>query len=273
MLRFIFVILLFVSTNTMLSQIVDDSLAVAKKYPLVIGNIGFATDSMEVNLGDIPVGEVAAFNFEIFNFGEKAVLFTNGKSNSFVTMDFVPLLLMPSSVGVMNVEFFAEEGLALGEFATEISVISDDEINPYKFLNLNLNLIAGSGNDFDREMLDTVPAIVFDHYNYDYGHFVRGRRDYHTYLLKNIGGLPLVIDSIIAPKGIKVIERPMDSIYQNEEVAIRIKINTHGRVGVQHQSVLVYSNDPNNSLIILGVHGSVRVFPNHKKTSVQCSTY
>ncbi len=138
-------------------------------------------------------------------------------------------------------------------------------------MNLIMNIVEGTGNKANRAMLDTVPAIVFDHYNYDFGHFVRGRRDYHTFLLQNIGGIPLVIDSIIAPKGIKVIERPTDLIYPEEEAKIRIKINSHGRVGLQHQSVMVYSNDPNNSLIILGVHGSVRVFPSHKKTSVQCN--
>ncbi len=273
MLRLIYLILLslFVNANAVLSQIVDDSLFIKDSYPLVIGNIGFATDSMDIIVGNVPQGEVTIFSFEIYNYSEEAIIFTNGQSSRFVSIEFVPTILMPLSSGIMNVEFNADNELDLGNFTAEISIITDDESNPYKFLNLIMNLVEGSGNEMDSIMLDTIPAIIFDHYNYDFGHFVRGRRDYHSYLLKNIGGFPLVIDSIIAPKGIKVVEKPMDSIYHNQEAVIKIKINTHRRVGVQHQSVLIYSNDPNNSLIILGVHGSVRVFPSHKKTSVQCN--
>ena len=271
--RLIYLILLslFVNINALLSQVVDDSLLIKDSYPLVIGNIGFATDSMDIIVGNVPQGEVTIFSFEIYNYSDEAIIFTNGQSSRFVSTGFVPTILMPLSSGVMNVEFNADNELDLGNFIAEISIITDDESNPYKFLNLIMNLVEGNGNEMDSKMLDTIPAIIFDHYNYDFGHFVRGRRDYHSYLLKNIGGFPLVIDSIIAPKGIKVVERPVDSIYQNQEAIIKIKINTHRRVGVHHQSVLIYSNDPNNSLIILGVHGSVSVFPSHKKTSVQCN--
>jgi len=262
---------MFLNMHILLSQNVVEEQPEKGAFPLLIGNIGFATDSMDIIVGDVPLGEPALFSFKIFNYGEKPVIFTNGKSNRFLSINFTPSAIMPLDTGVMSVEFNADNDLGLGEFIAEVSIISDDEINPYKFINLIMNLVEGSGNNIDSSMLDTVPAIVFDHYNYDFGHFVRGRRDYHSYLLKNIGGFPLVIDSIIVPKGIKATDIPEDSIHQNEEAVIKIKINTHRRVGVLHQSVLVYSNDPNNSLIILGIHGSVRVFPNHKKTSVQCN--
>jgi len=272
MFRYTFLILLlFVNMHVLLSQNVDENKSFDVIFPLSIGNIGFATDSMEIVAGDAPLGEITTFSFEIYNFGKDPVTFTNGKSNRFVVVNFEPSILMPQSVGMMNIEFNADSDMDFGEFVAEVSIISNDVENPYKFINLIINIVEGSGKKANRAMLDTVPAIVFDHYNYDYGHFVRGRRDYHTYVLQNIGGVPLVVDSIIVPKGIKVIERPTYLIYPDEKAEIRIKINSHGRVGVQHQSVMVYSNDPNNSLIILGIHGSVRVLPSNQKTSVQCN--
>jgi hypothetical protein len=259
------------NTNVLLSQNADEDMSAKETFPLLIGNIGFATDSMEIVVGDVPLGEITTFTFDIYNFGENPITFTNGKSNNFVDVKFEPSVLMPATVGKMNIEFSADSEMNFGNFIAEVSIVSDDVVSPYKFMNLIMNIVEGSGNKANRAMLDTIPSILFDHYNYDFGHFVRGRRDYHTFEFQNIGGVPLVIDSIVVPKGIEVSERPTDLIYPEGEANIKIKINSHGRVGVQHQSILVYSNDPNNSLIILGVHGSVRVLPSHKKTSVQCN--
>jgi hypothetical protein len=266
----IILLLLFVNVHVVLSQDSADSSLSVVNYPLIIGNVGFATDSVDVVVGDVPRAEVSNFSFGIYNFGKNAVTFTNGKSNKFISVNFIPVVLMPSSVGTMNVEFNADNELNMGEFVVEVSVVSNDDKNPYKFINLIMNIVAGSNEVANSHKFDTVPAILFDHYNYDFGHFVRGRRDDHTYLVSNVGGIPLVIDKIVVPKGIKIIDSPTQPLYPGEKSAITLRINTHGRVGLLHQSVLVYSNDPNNPLIILGVHGSVRILPSNKKAENQC---
>ncbi len=177
---------------------------------------------------------------------------------------------MPSTSGRMIVEFNADSELSLGEFKAEISIISSDNKNPYKFLYLIVNIEEGNSGGFQGKF-DSVPHMVFDHYNYDYGHLVRGKKLYHTFLISNYGALPLSITDIETPKGITVVDRPVQPILSGEQAILRIKINTHGRVGVQHQSVFVHSNDPSSALVILGIHGSVRIYPAHKKTSVQCN--
>lgn len=244
---------------------------IRNNFPLKIGNIGFATDSMEIVVGNVPRGEISNFRIEIYNFGREPIIFTNGKSNSFITLNFEPNVLMPSMGGIMNVEFDADVELNFGEFNAEISIVSDDKENPYKFLNLIMNIEEGTATSKYQAAFDTIPHLVFDHYNYDFGHLVRGKIEYHTFLISNEGGEPLSIIDVTPPKGIKIIDSPVQPILPGEKSILRIKINTRGRVGIQHQSVLVESNDPSSPLIILGIHGSVRVFPAHKKTSVQCN--
>lgn len=269
--RHLILLLLFAHSNVAISQNISQDSLVKGKFPLVIGSIGFATDSMEIVAGNVPGGEVTTFEFEIYNFGNAPVTFTNGRSNHFVTQKFEPKTLMPSTSGRMIVEFNADPELSLGEFKAEISIISSDKINPYKFLYLIVNVEEGtSGNGFQGKF-DSVPHMVFDHYNYDYGHLVRGKKLYHTFLISNYGALPLSITDIVPPKGITIVDRPVHPILTGEQAILRLKINTHGRVGVQHQSVFVHSNDPASSLVILGIHGSVRIYPAHKKTSVQCN--
>ena len=271
--RFAYLILstLLVVTLQVFSQIkVSDSLS-NEKFPFVIGSIGFATDSIDVVVGDVPIGEVSTFRLELYNFGKEAVQFTSGKSNRFVSLKYEPDLLMPLNEGAMIIEFNADIDLTLGEFETEISITSDDKKNPAKFLYMLMNIVESARGGKYQKFLDTVPHIVFDHYNYNYGHLVHGGKEYHTFLISNVGSEPLNILDVEVPKGLTVVDRPMHPMLPGEETILRIRINTKGRVGVQHQSVLVYSNDPVNPLIILGIHGSVKVYPEHKKTSDQCN--
>jgi len=240
-----------------------------KKFPVVIGNIGFATDSVEIDVGQTPRGEVSTFPFEIYNFGNDPIAFTNGKSNKFISLTFEPEVLTPGMTGSMIAEFDADIELDLGDFYVEIAVTSDDKLNPYKFLTLLVEVIEGDGGLF-KGSYDSIPHIVFDHYNHDYGHLKRGKVLYHTFIVTNEGGFPLSIFDVEAPKGITIVDAPMQTIMPGEKTIIRVKLNTRGRIGVQHQSIFVKSNDPENPLVILGLHGSVRVYPSHKKTSEQC---
>ncbi len=263
-------ILLLVCSFTSDAQSIDSLLL--KKYPVIIGNIGFVIDSSLIVVGDVPVGEVSTFSFEIYNLGNDAITFTNGKSNSFISVQILPSTLQPGMMGTLIAEFDAPGELNLGEFDVEISIMSNDKQNPYKFLNLYMNLIEGTGSSYDSSY-DTIPHIVFDHYNHDYGHLKRGKVLYHTFIISNTGGEPLYIDSVIPPKGITVIDYPRSAVLPGEKSILRLKINTRGRVGIQHQTVVVNSNDPQNSIVILGLHGSVRVYPTHKKTSDQCNEH
>ncbi len=268
---YLVLLVLTLSALSTWSQNSPDSTLI-RKYPLVIGNTGFSTDSTDIVVGDVPRGEVSTFQFEIYNFGNEQIVFTSGRSNRFVSLKFSPDVLAGESAGTMFVEFDADPELDLGEFYAEISITSTDNKNPYKFMNLLMNLVEGK-SEIAQQGFDTVPNIIFDHYNHDIGHQTRGKVIFHTFVLTNMGSQSLHVTDIELPKGIKIVDRPVDPLLPGEKSIIRLKINTRGIVGVLHHSVIVHSNDPSNPIVILGIHGSVRVFPKHKKTSVQCNEH
>lgn len=267
-LKILGIFIIFITTTLSLSGQVDNDSLIHKKYPLKIGSIGFATDSVEIVLGNIPKGEITTLQYEIYNFGNKEVSFTGGKSNKFISTSFTPSSLLPGTEGLITVEFDALSELDLGNFDVEVSIESNDEQNPYKFITLLMNLIEGTNPDQSR--YDSVPHIVFDHYNHDFGHLRRGKVIYHTFILTNVGGEPLYVVDVVPPKGITVVDSPVMPVMPDEKSIIRLKINTRGRVGIQHNTVLVHTNDPSSPLVILGLHGSVKVYPTHKKTENQC---
>ncbi len=259
---------MMISVSTLIAQDVSDSVLLMK-YPVVIGNIGFTTDSVEIVIGDVPRGEVTTFNFQVYNFGSEPVSFTNGKSNRFISLFFDPVILSPKMTGNLSAEFDADIELELGEYSDEIAITSNDKMNPYKFLTLLMNIVEGDGGG-NAKQYDSIPHIVFDHYNHDFGHLKRGKVLYHTFILTNEGGEPLQLTEVTTPKEIEIMDIPTQAILPGENTILRFKINTRGKVGVQHQTILVSSNDPENPLVILGLHGSVRVYPTHKKSENQC---
>jgi hypothetical protein len=248
------------------AQQVDSTLLA--KYPLVIGNLGIATDSVEIVVGDAPRGETSTFQYEIFNLGNDIINISNGRSNKFINIESIPSGLAPGSSAILTVEFDAKQELELGDFDVEVSLITDDAKNPYKFMTLLMNIVEGTNPEDGK--FDSIPHVIFDHYNHDFGHLKRGKVLYHTFILENNGGEPLYIYSVEPPKGITVVDYPQIPVMPGEKSIIRLKINTRGRVGVQHNSVFVKTNDPESNLIILGLHGSVKVYPDHKKTENQC---
>lgn len=248
------------------SQSVDS--VILKKYPLKIGNLCISTDSVEVIIGDVPRGEKTTFDFNIYNQGNDIINVTNGRSNKFINVISNPSAIAPGASAILTVELDAKQELDLGDFDAEVSIVTDDKINPYKFMTLLMNIIEGENPNLGN--YDSIPHIVFDHYNHDFGHLKRGKVLYHTFILENTGGEPLYVYSVEPPKGISVVDYPQVPVLPNEKSIIRLKINTRGRVGVQHNSVFVKTNDPDSPLIILGLHGSVKVYPSHKKTENQC---
>lgn len=240
-------------------------------FPTIIGSISFATDSTDVIAGEVGVGSSEEYRIDIKNVGNHAVSFTNGRSNNFISVNFEPQILNSMEEGVMIVNFETSRDLDTGMLVSEISIISNDNLNPYKFLNLFTTLVPSSAS-FSTTTMDTVPNIIFDHYNYDFGHHNHGRKFFHTFLITNYGTQPLIISNIEVPREVDVIDAPIGMIMPGEKRILRVKASTRGRTGIQHYIISVYSNDPSDPVVMLGLHGSVKILPDNKKTSVQCES-
>ena len=270
-LKYLFLLSIFIAgCNISKAQDVKIDSSFLENFPTLIGSICFETDSMEFFGGSVPAGGNNTYNLKMKNAGSIPVTFHNGKSNGFISLTFNPPVLNPSDEGVMVVLFEPHSSIDTGYLVTEIAITTDDILNPYKFLNLHTIILPEVVLD-PNKVMDTVPNIIFDHYNFDFGHHNHGQRFLHTYLITNMGEQPLVVNNIELPPGVEVIDYPLGEILPEEQRILRVRVNTRGRVGVQHYIISVYSNDPSDPVVMLGIHGSVKEMPGHKKASVQCN--
>lgn len=238
------------------AQKIDSTLINA--YPYSIGHVGFAVDSMEFVVGDIKRGESYEHALGIANLGKKPISFTGGKISKFVTLKYEPAQLNPGQEGIIQVTFEAVHELPLGGIHVEIAVESNDDESPYKFLYMVGNIIEGKGQYGSKLVLDTVPRLIFNDYNYDFGYLFKGRVLVHSFNFTNMGSKELIIDHIDSSKGVSIIKSPEKEIPPGGFGSVVVKVNTFGDYGIQHRTINIQSNDPVNPQITLGVHGTVR---------------
>lgn len=249
--------LLSFSVVIMNGQAVDANLT--KEYPFKIGNVGFAIDSMEFFVGEVYRGNKLEYELRYVNFGKKPINFKSGKFGRFVEIIHTKPTLQPKQTGtaLIKAEFVQEMPLGLAHI--EVSVETDDENNPYKFLYMLAEVIEDSSRYMTSSIIDTVPRMIFSHLNYDFGYLWRGKTLVHRFLFTNMGAEDLVIDNITSSDGCKVIGVPEQIVPPGGSGSVIVKVRTYGDYGVQHRTVSIASNDPRNPLIVLGVHGTVKL--------------
>jgi hypothetical protein len=227
-------------------------------FPLKIGNIGFAVDSLDIVIGKIIQGRKYTHEIDMYNYGRDAVTFRAGKSSPYIDVLYNPVTIEPGQTGKAIVNFEVIKELPLGPIAAEIAFESDDNQNPYKFLYLLGNIIEDTTLNSTAMIMDTVPRLIFDQYNYYFGHLSRGKKIIHTFYFANRGSQMLVIDDVIPSVGCEILKSPEEILEPGGYGSLVVKITTVGDFGVQHRTINISSNDPVHPIITLGIHGTVR---------------
>ena len=241
-----------------------------KDFPFVVGNIGFATDSSDFFIGNVQSGSKITYPLKVYNYGDEEIVFTPDKSSKLVSVTYPNTILYPHTEGVASIVFEAVRELPQGSVQMEVVIETNDELSPWKFLYLNANVVKGSGGQIGTTTyIDTVPRIVFSNYNFEYGHKIFNGKVYHDFYFTNMGSKELVIDSIGLCTGCVLKGEPNKIIEPGESGSLVLAIKTKG-IGVAHRSIKVYTNDPVNPVIFLGIHGTVTLKSPAKKDPGFC---
>ncbi len=227
-----------------------------ERFKVKIGNLGFDLDSIDFNLGTVLTGKVLTHEIEVKNFGNKPLSFQKNKQQPFLDVQ-VPSQINPGNTAKVTMLFDPDQTFTKGRFDAEMNLITDDAINPFKYLYFTAFITEDTTSRFGAGLIDSVPRLVFEQLNYSFGDLTRARVFDYQFNFTNMGAEVLVIDSLAFSKGCKILTYPRDYYYPGESGTIIVRINTMYSYGVQHRWVKVFSNDPRNPMIILGTHGSM----------------
>ena len=140
----------------------------------------------------------------------------------------------------------------------------------YQSLSYAVDIVEDSAKFQTKLIIDTVPRMIFNNYNFDFGHLVRGKKVYHTFYFTNMGAQDLFVEKVSSSNACKVVVSPEEIIPPGESGRLVVQVKTVGNIGVQHRTISIQTNDPVNPVIILGVHGTVRQPPPTKQNQGFC---
>lgn len=99
--------------------------------------------------------------------------------------------------------------------------------------------------------------IGFESTTHDYGQIYRNDNGNCRFAFKNTGNAPLLITKVVASCGCTVPSYPKTPVMPGQSETINVTYNTKN-TGVFSKTVNVYTNDPDNQMVVLTVKGEVK---------------
>jgi len=228
-------------------------------YPDTIGRLAFerVIETGVTLLGD----KDNEFTFKIRNVQDKPIKITE-KTESKVAFQFVAQdkVLAPGQESIVKVKYLhtkAKDANLAATIRESISFFTDEATNNKKEL-----IIEGV---YQKKLTDAeiaaAPKIQFAQPDFDAGEILAGEELVHKYVFTNIGKSDLIIESAKASCGCTVPELKEKVIKPGQSSYVEAKFNSAGRVGAQHKTITVISNDPTTTRVTLNLKTLVKEDP------------
>ena len=95
-----------------------------------------------------------------------------------------------------------------------------------------------------------LPILFVEYDSFDFGNVIQGEQVSHTFIVKNTGVRPLIINSARGSCGCTVPEWTKNPIKKNEEAAVKVTFDSSGRSGKQKKNITLVTNSIPNTKIL-----------------------
>ena len=159
--------------------------------------------------------------------------------------------------GYIVLKYDATKRNEWGNLKDRVVIITDDTIEPRKYLYYNVNVV----EDFSRmsqKELEKAPKIGFDKLAFRFDTLAQGSTAVETIKITNSGKTPLIIRKIESslPAALTYKMSAME-IAPGQSANLDLTFNGKNRRGKQNASIEVISNAPNNPSQIINVTGLI----------------
>jgi hypothetical protein len=222
--------------------------------PITIGNLKLENNHLAFNV--IKSTEVRKDSIKIYNkYGHPMTLNFMQVPPS-MKIEAHPSTLPSGKLGYIVVTYDAAKRNDFGLLFDRIAIKTNDNVQPIKILTISANIVEDFSKLTPKE-LKKAPVISFDNTDYDFGKVKSGEAVTYSFTFRNEGKRDLIIRKTKSSCGCTATAPADKVIKKGKSSKIDIRFDTHGRVGRQHKTVTVITNDPAHPQIILNVHGEV----------------
>jgi hypothetical protein len=224
-------------------------------YPYQMGNLRMTRNL--VSFPEILNTEKKTDTLILYNGGNYPITIKFSEFPKHITPTLSNPSIEPGKIAVIRVLYDATRVENFG-FNTNDRVYmqTNDSLQPLKVFYVNANV----KEDFSKltpKQLASAPKATFDNRIFDFGTKPTGPDIPHSFVLTNNGKSDLIIRNVQASCGCTATKPEKTIIKPGEKSKIDIVFDTKQRVGMQHKSITVVTNDPENSVILLQVKGTL----------------
>ncbi len=112
-------------------------------------------------------------------------------------------------------------------------------------------------------------SIVFEELRYDFGEILHGDRVQHDFVFTNQGEKDLEIKNVRVSCGCTKPSYPFLAIPPGGEGKIGVTYNSVGKKGYQRPTIRVFTNDPDQTEVVLRLTGRVKVIPKEEYEKIK----
>ncbi len=217
---------------------------IADDYPTVMGGIRVKYRSF--NFGRITTEKPVAKSWDVYNDSDSPITFLEEvRAPGHIRVEVEPRTIQPKTLGKINVVYDPTNNKRLG-FVSDLVVLKTDEAeNSMK----DFRAVASIEEYFPpmtAEQLEQAPKLEFENTEHDFGTIQQGDKVTTEFVFTNTGKSDLNIRDTRASCGCTATAPEKTTLKPGESSKIKVTFNSRGRRGLQHKSISVFSNDPQN---------------------------
>ncbi|MCX7605786.1 MAG: DUF1573 domain-containing protein [Bacteroidia bacterium] len=227
------------------------------KYSEIDGSLAWA--KRRESFGMVKSTESPTLTFEVKNIGQSPVEFIEVlESKPMFKFTFSPKILAPGQEGKLAITLDGKAARSAGwkhqsGFYEVLKIRTSDPVSAEKQLVVN-----GSYEIvYSAEELAKAPKAVFPVTEFDGGEVLEGQTVEYRFVIRNEGKSDLTIESVKASCGCTAVEPTEKVLKPGQSTEIVARFDSRGRLGQQHKTITVETNDPVNGRAILHLKANV----------------
>ncbi len=242
-------------TLTLKGEVIPKVKTLQDSFPIVNGSIRMPGKGFF--LRNIPNTQIKKDSMLIYNAGDAPLSLSFKDYPSFVTCKAKPTSIGPKQHAKILITYDATKKGEYGVVSDTITLVTNDATEPNKKISITATLM----DDFSKlteTQRENAPKIVFTADNIDFGTAKSGEIVKRTFEFTNKGKDMLIIRKATPYRSdCKVTMDGSDHIATDQTGKITLEFNTATIVGDEKRTIMVTTNDPTRSFLILILKGKI----------------
>ena len=240
---------------TIKGSVIPKPRSIAEDFPVKTGSLRMKFQSF--HMGKMITKNTVNRQFSWVNDGAQEIIFDDSiVGPEFIKLSFEPDTLKPGEKGEVAISYDPVAKNDFGFVTDQITIFSSDSAAPVKTFKVVASIEEYFPPMTEKELKKS-PRIEFLEKTHDFGHATKGQEIISSFKFANTGKNELSIRKIETNCQCVSLDSIPAVIPPGNEFTLKAHFNTSGRYGTQHKTIIVFSNDPLNSINVLTIKGRI----------------